>query len=186
MAGAGTAIPPQELEGTPPRAPRAWSRRAKALAAIGATALVVSVGIIAWMDSSGWLVDCCYSYRPPGPPAIVLQLNGTATAGVDILVTGSQPPSYPGLFRVNLRIGTAYGLAAYLSNVSGAFVEIPFQGSNYSVAWHDADGSGTITSGDDFRVVYPASAQAPALGTKASFLLIWQDGSTAVAVEWLV
>ncbi len=121
-----------------------------------------------------------------GKPAVALVLNGTSTAGADIRIASAAPLEPPSKFLLNLEIGTTFGSARWLPNATGALLAIRVNASTYTLAWHDADGSHTLSPGDDFSVAYPTGVAAPPPGTSLTLLLIWWDGSTLVTRSWSV
>lgn len=160
--------------------PRTRSRR---LTIAGAVCLVVAIAVVvavAWMSAP----RCCDTRYPAIRPDVTLQLNGTTGGGADVLATSVDLAVPASDYRVNLRIGTSFGWAAWLPYRSDSSVLVSYEGANFTVAWHDSDGSGTVSVGDHFEVRYPTGAAALSPGTALEFFLIWSDGSTLATQGW--
>ena len=151
------------------------------LVVVALVVLPVAASAILYIMVSG-LIDV----PPQNPvPVITLTLTNESATGAAILVTGAQPPPTPGNLRVNLEIGTTFGVAASLPSMTGVPVSVSVPGypSSFTVTWLDVGGDGVVNGGDQFVLSY---STALSTGTAVSFLLIWNDGRTLSTIGWTV
>lgn len=122
-------------------------------------------------------------------PFVTLTAARTFT-GADILVAGIQPATAPGNFRVNMENGSSatYGLAAAMPTTSGSSVSVTVgtgpRATQFLIYWQNTGGSGLVSQGDHFAVIWASGAYAT--GTGFWFLLLWSDGSTLASAGWQV
>ncbi len=124
------------------------------------------------------------SYLPGTKPSVVIHMT-QGPGEVSLLLTCVLPTEPPADFKVNLQNATNQdvGTAAAMPTTDGGRVQVTVSGVVFTVAWHDNDGSGSVSPGDTFVVRYTA-----AVGTHWNFLLIWAaDGSVLPTnTSWVV
>ncbi len=111
---------------------------------------------------------------PITKPTVTLTVT-KITGGVTILVAGIQPSVPPSDFKVNIMNATslATGTPVAMPSASGSTVQVAVSGVTFTTRWNNVGGSGDVSQGDTFVVMYTA-----AVGTQWYFLLIWvADGS---------
>ena len=121
--------------------------------------------------------------NPTGKPTVTLTVT-KITVGVSILVAGIEPPVAPSNFKVNIQnttssaVGTAVpaptsaGGSASPTCTAPSCAQVSVSGVTFSIVWNNPGGSGMVSQGDTFVIIYSAAA-----GTQWAFLLIWADGS---------
>ena len=159
----------------------------QAVSPVIATILMVAITVVLAAVLYVMVSGLIGGQNPVSKPVITLQLNTKTSTTADILVTGAQPASPPGNFKVNLQVATTFGGAANLLTPSGTPTPVlvpATTGAQYTVTWQNPGGSGNVVGGDHFTIGYPSPA--PATGTSITLLLIWTDGSTVASVTYQV
>lgn len=149
--------------------------------------VVVVAGLIAGLaiaaaPPSG-LITCI---NCDGKPVVAMYLHASSATGADVVILSAQPMQPPSKFLLNIQVGSVFGSAKWLTNTSGAPLAIRVNVSTYTLAWHDADSSHTLSAGDDISVTYPTGAAAPMAGTSVVLYLIWSNASTVETQSWTV
>ena len=149
------------------------------LVVVALVVLPVAASAILYIMVSG-LIDV----PPQNPvPVITLTLTNESATGAAILVTGAQPPPTPGNLRVNLEIGTTFGMAAGLPSMTGVPVSVSVPGypSSFTVTWRDVGGDVWAYGGAKFPLTLPS---ADSTGTAGSFPPLLKRGGDPSRVRW--
>ena len=160
----------------------------QAVSPVIATILMVAITVVLAAVLYVMVSGLIGGQNPVSKPVITLQLNTKTATGADILVTGDQPASPPGNFKVNLEVVSTFGGATQLATPAGTAtnVKVPATtGVTYTVTWQNPGGSGNVVGGDHFSIGYPGTG-GPSSGNSITLLLIWTDGSTVASVTYQV
>ncbi len=154
----------------------------QAVSPVIATILMVAITVVLAAVLYVMVSGLIGGQNPVSKPVITLQLNTKTTRSADILITGAQPATPPGNFKLNLQVAGTFGTAANMVTNTTVAVGGSFAGS-YGILWQNPGGSGNVVGGDHFTIWYPVTVSA---GTSIQLLLIWTDGSTVASVTYQV
>ncbi len=155
------------------------------------TALIVAIVVIAVVAvpvvaSAALYLLVSGLVQPPMTnthPFFKLNLSNMQPTGASLLIVSSQNAPPPGLLRVSVEAGSAYGMPQPLPSVPNTVVQVSVAGHTepFTVSWMDSGGDGLVDAGDLFVVGYPTSLTA---GTAVTFYLIWTDGTALASLSW--